>query len=109
MPGLPRVVDSHRGPPAAPLAARPGRGAGQGLALYPNTASGHVTVRYTGDPLAVPATVVLTDPLGRRIYAAPLGAADTRVPVGALPPGLYHAAVWANGQVRATGRLAVVR
>ena len=106
VPGLPRVIDAHYVPAATPLAVQPGRGAGAGLELYPNPAGGHVMVRYAGAP---PATLVLTDLLGRRVYVGALSPVETQISLSTLPPGLYQATVWAKGQLLATGRLAVIR
>ena len=109
VPGLPRVVDSHYVPPAI-LAVRPGRAGGVALDLYPNPASETITV-HAVLPLALgPATLVLTDALGRAVAAQPLprSTGEARVSVLGLPPGLYLATVEADGQVRARRPFAVV-
>ena len=109
VPGLPRVIDSHYVPAAQPLATRPGRAGGAGLALYPNPARETVTVRYPPLGGPAPATLVLSDVLGRTVLAQPLppGTTEATVSVRGLPAGLYQATVRAGGRVVASGKLAV--
>ena len=63
--------------PAAPAAA-------EILTLYPNPATSQVTVPTTG-----PATLIITDALGREVLRQSTDQATTDVNVQALRPGLY--------------------
>lgn len=101
VPGLPRVVV-----PALPLAARAGGAAAPAFALYPNPASGAVTVELPARFGA--GRLELRDALGRLVRAQAVGAGPQalRWSLVGLAPGLYAVVLRGPGGA-AVRRLAV--
>ncbi|MBO0359601.1 T9SS type A sorting domain-containing protein [Hymenobacter sp. BT186] len=79
------------------------------LDLYPNPAIQDVTVRYTVPPGSAGAVLCLYDATGRLVRQKALTgrSGEARVTLAGLQPGLYLAALVADGRVLASSRLAV--
>lgn len=60
--------------------------------IYPNPATDHLLVSYTGNN----AVLVLTDMAGREVLRQSLNGNRTIINIGKLPAGMYYAAIWSG-------------
>ena len=102
-------IGSYTSTACATVLATRGTSARTGLELYPNPATGRVSLRLPSGQAARPATIELLDALGRpvRRFAALVGdAATASLELAGLPAGIYAVRVGtAGGQF--VGRLVV--
>lgn len=64
--------------------------------IYPNPATDHLLVNYTGDN----AVLSLTDMTGKEVLRQSLNSNRTTINIGKLPAGMYYAAIWSGATIQ---------